>query len=87
METAYRWEILLDAGVKLITGSDTPIESLSPVQGLSDLVNGNPRLQVSDALHLMTDASAGTTKLSADPAMVEPSQLAAIEVLGTEVFT
>ena len=30
-ELAYRWDLLLDAGVRVIAGSDYPIESLSPL--------------------------------------------------------
>ena len=64
MEHAYRWDQLLDAGVRVITGSDYPIEVLSPLDGLAKLAE---QLDLDTALALMTDASAGTTVLSADP--------------------
>lgn len=75
-ELAYRWDLLLDAGVQVIAGSDYPIESLSPLIGLHRLVTGDaedgkatgaPTLPLATALSLMTDASAGTTVLSDEP--------------------
>jgi hypothetical protein len=65
---AYRWDRLLDAGAKVITGSDFPIETLDPLVGLRRLVDEPPNLPFDVAFALMTDASAGTTILSADPA-------------------
>jgi predicted amidohydrolase YtcJ len=35
--SAYRWDQLLDAGVRVVTGSDYPIEPLSPQHGLEKL--------------------------------------------------
>jgi predicted amidohydrolase YtcJ len=64
MEHAYQWDQLLDAGVRVITGSDYPIEVLSPLDGLQKLAE---QLDVDTALALMTDAAAGTTVLSGDP--------------------
>jgi predicted amidohydrolase YtcJ len=64
MEHAYRWDRLLDAGVRVISGSDYPIEALSPLDGLAKLAD---QLDLDTALALMTDAEAGTTVLSADP--------------------
>lgn len=51
MATAYRWSALLDAGVRVITGSDFPIESLDPHVGLRDLTTSLP---AEVALGLMT---------------------------------
>ena len=75
-EQAYRWDLLLDAGVRVIAGSDHPIESLSPLVGLHRLVTGDtedgratgaPTLPLSTALSLMTDAACGVTVLSDEP--------------------
>jgi predicted amidohydrolase YtcJ len=91
MATAYRWSLLLDAGVPVIAGSDFPIEDLSPLVGLRRLVTGETDggervahpIDLVDALALMTDRWAGTVVLSEDPHGVDPSQLAAIEVVET----
>jgi predicted amidohydrolase YtcJ len=91
MATAYRWSMLLEAGVPVISGSDFPIEDLSPLVGLGRLVTGAddsgrpvaPRLPLADALAVMTDASAGVTVLSDDPHSVDPLDLAALEVVQT----
>ena len=64
LEHAYQWDQLLDAGVRVITGSDYPIEALSPLDGLQKLAD---QLDLDTALALMTDAACGTTVLSADP--------------------
>ena len=81
MEAAYHWELLLDAGVQVITGSDFPIESLSPLDGLGKLAS---LLGIERALRLMTDASVGRTVLSDDPADVDPAEIAEIEVVETQ---
>jgi predicted amidohydrolase YtcJ len=90
MEDAYRWEALLDAGVRVIGGSDFPIRPLSPLAGLQELVTGDaadgtrvgaPTLSVDAALGLLTDAAAGTTVLSDDPRRVAEDELASIEVV------
>ena len=81
MESAYRWELLLDAGVQVLTGSDFPIEALSPLDGLQKLATP---LGVERALALMTDGSAGATVLSDDPAGVEPEEISRIEVVDVQ---
>lgn len=86
---AYHWDRLLAAGVPVICGNDYPIETLSPLAGLRDLVAGSrdggepvaPTLPVDVALALMTDASAGEVVLSDDPARVPAYELADIEVV------
>jgi predicted amidohydrolase YtcJ len=69
---AYDWPGMLAAGVRMIAGSDFPIESLDPLDGLADLVTGRgtgaPIVPIATALALMTDPAAGTTVLSHDPA-------------------
>jgi predicted amidohydrolase YtcJ len=77
MAHAYKWEELLEGGVRVITGSDYPIEELSPLRGLEKLAD---QLGLETALRLMTDAEAGTTVLSADPA---EAPFADIEILET----
>lgn len=88
-EDAYRWDLLLDAGVHVITGSDYPIESLSPLVGLHRLVTGDtedgkntgaPTLPLRTALDLMTDASAGVTVLSDEPSEDNLRELEIVDV-------
>ena len=81
MESAYRWELLLEAGVPVLTGSDFPIEKLAPLDGLEKL---SEMLGVERALALMTDGSAGTTVLSDDPAGVDRDEISRIEVLDAQ---
>lgn len=90
LDDAYRWDALLDAGVRVIAGSDFPIEPLSPLKGLQVLATGDhldgrragaPTLPVEWALALMTDAAAGTTVLSDDPRQVAEDEIAQIEVV------
>jgi hypothetical protein len=87
-ELAYRWDLLLDAGVRVIAGSDFPIESLSPLVGLHRLVTGDfedgrstgaPTLPLRTALALMTDAAAGTTVLSDEPTEENLLQLEVVD--------
>lgn len=81
---AYRWDALLGAGVRVVGGSDYPIDALSPLEGLRKLVQ-NPfgAMDVVEALGLMTDEASGTTLLEEDPRTLEPDRIAAIRVLGT----
>ena len=82
-EDAYRWDALLDAGVRVITGSDFPVEPLAPLTGLERLAaggNGAVTLSIDAALAIVTDASAGTVVLSDDPHGVAEDELAKIEV-------
>ena len=50
LEYAYRWDLLLEAGVRVITGSDFPIEDMSPLVGLQRLVTVEPPLDRDTAL-------------------------------------
>ena len=51
---SYRWDLLLDAGVRVIAGSDFPIETLDPAVGLEHLTTGEFALSRDVALQLMT---------------------------------
>ncbi|MGA7989557.1 MAG: amidohydrolase family protein [Candidatus Dormiibacterota bacterium] len=81
---AYRWSALLDAGVRVVTGSDYPIDDLEPLRGLAKLMS-NPfdSLSRTDALRLMTRSDAGTMTLSVDPADVAVGSPSDIQVLAT----
>jgi predicted amidohydrolase YtcJ len=80
METAYRWDLLVEAGVRVVSGSDYPIEQLSPLLGLRQLAE---IVGYDQALAFMTDAEAGTVVLAEDPAAVELGEVPSLEVLET----
>ena len=88
-EYAYNWNALLEGGVRVIAGSDYPIEALSPIEGLARIVSGagDDRRQVTEpvalptALEWMTDARAGTTVLSDNPADMDPLDYREIKVI------
>ena len=91
-DLAYRWDLLLDAGAPVITGSDFPIEPLAPLVGLQRLCTGDFEdgrragawtVPLDQALALMTDESCGTVTLSADPLTCPEDELAHLEVLDT----
>lgn len=96
---AYPWTELAAAGVRMLSGTDYPIEILEPLPSLARLVSGwsqragfaaagrapdQARLPVRTAFALMTDDTAGQTLLSADPRTAAADELDRIEVLGTE---
>jgi predicted amidohydrolase YtcJ len=83
LEYAYRWDLLLDAGVPVITGSDYPIESLSPMVGLQRLITTEPQLDFDTAIGLLTDASAGTVELVDDPRSLDVDELPELGVIET----
>lgn len=51
---AYRWDLLLTAGVRVFAGSDFPIETLDPAVGLQRLTEGEFGLSEDVAQRLMT---------------------------------
>lgn len=90
MEDAYHWGALLDAGVRVVAGSDFPVAPLAPLVGLQCLLTGDhpdgsragaPTLGSVQALAVMTDPAAGATLLSDDPHRVAEDEVAAIEVV------
>ena len=89
-EHAYRWDALVDAGVRAVAGSDFPVAPLEPLVGLQLLCTGEtldgrgtgaPTLSLERALAVMTDASAGTVVLSDNPHRIPEDELAGIEVV------
>lgn len=89
-EDAYRWDALLDAGVRVITGSDFPVAPLAPLTGLQCLLTGDhldgrradaPTLSQERALAVMTDPKAGTVVLADDPSRVPEDEVAGIQVV------
>ena len=84
-DVAYRWDLLVDAGVRVVTGSDT--EPLSPLVGLERLCaggHGAVTFPVERALALMTDERAGTVTLADDPCAVPEDELAKLAVEDTD---
>lgn len=51
---AYRWDLLIDAGARVVAGSDFPIETLDPTVGLEHLVTGPHPLDRAVAEKIMT---------------------------------
>ena len=51
---AYRWDALIDAGAKVIAGSDFPIETLDPTVGFEHLTSGAHALSSDVATRIMT---------------------------------
>jgi predicted amidohydrolase YtcJ len=95
---AYPWVTLAATGARLIAGSDYPIEILEPLVGLARLVNGRSeragfqtsscapagsRFHSSTAFDLVSDVSAGETKLSADPRVISSTEIDHVRVQGT----
>jgi predicted amidohydrolase YtcJ len=98
-ELAYPYAAMAGAGVRMLAGSDYPIEVLEPMAGLARLTAGRcdragfgtdrsapaqARLPVAAAFASMTDPAAGRTLLTADPRTAPPAEIDAIAVVGTE---
>lgn len=72
---AFRYNDMIDAGVKLILGSDAPVETIDPLRSLNDVTTTDvvtARLDVKTAFSLMTDQDRGTTLLTGDPRVDGP---------------
>jgi predicted amidohydrolase YtcJ len=98
-DAAYPWAALAAAGVRMLAGTDFPIEVLEPLPSLARLVLGRSRragfdtagcapqtsrLPAATAFGLLTDAAAGQTLLSADPRTIPADEIDQVEVLGTQ---
>jgi hypothetical protein len=81
---AYGWDRLLDAGVRVVCGSDYPIDALEPLSGLQKLVR-NPfsPMDVATAYALMTDASAGTVELLRSPMDCRVEEIHQLPIVST----
>jgi predicted amidohydrolase YtcJ len=97
-ESAYPYAAMVGAGVRMIAGSDYPIEVLEPLVGLARLTGGRSDragfatsrsaagracLPVAAAFASMTDPAAGETLLTADPRTASPEEIDSIEVIET----
>jgi predicted amidohydrolase YtcJ len=94
---AYPWAAMAAGRVRMLAGTDYPIEALEPLVGLARLVQGRTerpgfrtsaraqqtsRLSFGTAFRLLTDSTAGETLLSADP-RTRAADIDHIEVRGT----
>ncbi|MDR2175911.1 MAG: amidohydrolase [Synergistaceae bacterium] len=99
-ETAYAWKTLLDLGISLGGGSDSPIDTFDPLFGIYCAVtrqdrNGSPegghtpgqRLTVEEAVKLYTSGSARLAFEENEKGTVEPGKLADFAVLTRDIFT
>jgi predicted amidohydrolase YtcJ len=98
LASAYPYLAMAGAGVRLLAGTDYPIEVLEPLVGLARLATGRSRrpgfdtahaapeqarLPVATAFEMMSDRAAGQTLLTADPCSTAPGEIDQIEVAAT----
>ena len=98
--TAYAWKTLLDLGIPLGGGSDSPIDTYDPLYGIYCAVtrqdrDGNPpdghspleRLSIEEAVNLYTRGSAYLAFEENEKGTLEPGKLADLVVLTRDIFT
>jgi predicted amidohydrolase YtcJ len=99
-EGAYAWRTLLDAGARILNGTDAPVEDLSPIRNFHATVTrqdaaGRPpggfdpaqKLTREEALRTMTlDAAYGSFDEAAKGS-IEPGKLADLVVLSQDVLS
>jgi predicted amidohydrolase YtcJ len=99
-EGAYAWRKLLDAGARIINGTDAPVEDVSPIQNFHATVTrqdaqGRPpggfdpdqKLSRPEALRTMTlDAAYGSFAEDVKGS-IEPGKLADLVVLSQDILT
>ena len=97
--SSYAWKTLLDLGVKLGGGSDSPVEPFAPLWGIHCAVNRprahgddapflpDQRLTVREAVALYTTGPAALSGSERDLGTLEPGKLADLVVLDRDLFT
>lgn len=96
---SYNWKTLLDLGVKLGGGSDSPVETLNPIWGMYCAVNrtdtdGNPKggwypeqkLTIPEALALYTTGGAYLSFEEQKKGMIKAGYLADLAVLSEDLY-
>ncbi len=96
-KTCYAWKTLLDCGVVLGGGSDSPIEDFSPLWGIHCAVNRNTSaggvwmpeqcLTVEEAVALYTTGPARMVGDCENSGTLEAGKRADLVVLGEDIFT
>jgi hypothetical protein len=99
-DLAYAWRSLLDSGAHLAFGSDCPVETMDPLQGIHAAVtrrraDGRPgpegwtpaqRLSVTQAVHAYTLGAAYASGESGIKGSITPGKLADLLVLSRDIF-
>jgi len=99
-DLAYAWRSLLDSGAHLAFGSDCPVETLDPLQGIHAAVtrrraDGSPgpdgwipaqRLTVAEAVHAYTLGAARASGEADLKGSLSPGKLADVTVLSRDIF-
>jgi predicted amidohydrolase YtcJ len=96
---SYAWRSIRDAGVHLCFGSDWPVETMSPFEGICAAItrqdgNGNPpdgwipeqRLTVEEALEAYTESGAYAARWEEDLGTIAEGKLADLVVLSCNPF-
>jgi predicted amidohydrolase YtcJ len=99
-EGAYVWRKLLDAGARILNGTDAPVEDVSPIQNFHATVtrqdaSGRPpggfdpgqRLTRAEALRTMTLDAAYGSFAEAEKGSIEPGKLADLVVLSQDILS
>jgi predicted amidohydrolase YtcJ len=99
IKTTYAFRSLLDAGAKLVFGSDWPVAPLDPVRGIYAAVTRRTldgkhpegwvpaqKIRVEEAVRAYTSAAAYAEFVERDKGTLEPGKLADIVVLSDDIF-
>jgi hypothetical protein len=99
-EGAYAWRKLLDAGARVLNGTDAPVEDLSPIQNFHATVtrqdaSGRPpggfdpdqKLTRTEALRTMTLDAAYGSFAEREKGSIEPGKLADLVVLSQDILS
>jgi predicted amidohydrolase YtcJ/beta-lactamase class A len=99
IQTTYAFRSLLDAGARLVFGSDWPVAPLDPIRGIYAAVTRrtldgkNPRgwvpgqkISVEEAVRAYTSAGAYAEFSERDKGTLEPGKLADVIVLSDDIF-
>jgi len=87
IKSAYPWRALIDSSIRCCGGSDAPVETFVPLEGIEKVVTGEQALTIEEAIKLYTIDSAYAQWQDSYLGSLEEGKLADLIVLSDNILT